>query len=105
MEEFDINNILNNPSDIEALFNGSNTDEPQVNDVATSTTSTTSTDNDGVNEENSEDKNNLENNITESPKSIEEIFGTESVGNEDNENKGKEPYSSKEGTSPNNKNF
>lgn len=105
MEEFDINNILNNPSDIEALFNGSNTDEPQVNDVATSTTSTTSTDNDGVNEENSEDKNILENNITESPKSIEEIFGTESVGNEDNENKGKEPSSSKEGTSPNNKNF
>lgn len=105
MEEFDINNILNNPSDIEALFNGSNTDEPQVNDVATSTTSTTSTDNDEVNKENSEDKNNLENNITESPKSIEEIFGTESVGNEDNENKGKEPSSSKEGTSPNNKNF
>lgn len=105
MEEFDINNILNNPSDIEALFNGSNTNEPQVNDVATSTTSTTSTDNDGVNEENSENKNNLENNITESPKSIEEIFGTESVGNEDNENKGKEPSSSKEGTSPNNKNF
>ena len=105
MEEFDINNILNNPSDIEALFNGSNTDEPQVNDVTTSATSTTSTDNDGVNEENSEDKNNLENNITESPKSIEEIFGTESVGNEDNENKGKEPSSSKEGTSPNNKNF
>ena len=105
MEDFDINNILNNPSDIEALFNGSNTDEPQVNDVATSTTSTTSTDNDGVNEENSKDKNNLENNITESPKSIEEIFGTESVGNEDNENKGKEPSSSKEGTSPNNKNF
>ena len=108
MEEFDINNILNNSSDIEALFNGSNTDEPQVNDVATSTTSTnstTSTDNDEVNEENSEDKNNLENNITESPKSIEEIFGTESVGNEDNENKGKEPSSSKEGTSPNNKNF
>ena len=102
MEEFDINNILNNPSDIEALFNGSNTNEPQVNDVATSTTST---DNDGVNEENNEDKNNLENNITESPKSIEEIFGTESVGNEDNENKGKEPSSSKEGTSPNNKNF
>lgn len=102
MEEFDINNILNNPSDIEALFNGSNTNEPPVNDV---TTSTTSTDNDGVNEENSEDKNNLENNITESPKSIEEIFGTESVGNEDNENKGKEPSSSKEGTSPNNKNF
>ena len=105
MEEFDINNILNNPSDIEALFNGSNTDEPQVNDVATSTTSTTSTDNDEVNKENSEDKNNLENNITESPKSIEDIFGTESVGNEDNENKGKEPSSSKEGTSPNNKNF
>ena len=105
MEEFDINNILNNPSDIEALFNGSNTDEPKVNDVATSTTSTTSTDNDEVNEENNEDKNNLENNITESPKSIEEIFGTESVGNEDNENKGKEPSSSKEGTSPNNKNF
>ena len=105
MEEFDINNILNNPSDIEALFNGSNTNEPQVNDVTTSATSTTSTDNDGVNEENSEDKNNLENNITESPKSIEEIFGTESVGNEDNENKGKEPSSSKEGTSPNNKNF
>ena len=105
MEEFDINNILNNPSDIEALFNGSNTDEPQVNDVATSTTSTTSTGNDEVNEENNEDKNNLENNITESPKSIEEIFGTESVGNEDNENKGKEPSSSKEGTSPNNKNF
>lgn len=105
MEDFDINNILNNPSDIEALFNGSNTDEPQVNDVATSTTSTTSTDNDEVNEENSKDKNNLENNITESPKSIEEIFGTESVGNEDNENKGKEPSSSKEGTSPNNKNF
>ena len=105
MEEFDINNILNNPSDIEALFNGSNTNEPQVNDVTTSTTSTTSTDNDEVNEENNEDKNNLENNITESPKSIEEIFGTESVGNEDNENKGKEPSSSKEGTSPNNKNF
>ena len=102
MEEFDINNILNNPSDIEALFNGSNTNEPQVNDVATSTTSTG---NDEVNEENSKDKNNLENNITESPKSIEEIFGTESVGNEDNENKGKEPSSSKEGTSPNNKNF
>ena len=105
MEEFDINNILNNPSDIEALFNGSNTNEPQVNDVATSTTSITSTGNDEVNEENSKDKNNLENNITESPKSIEEIFGTESVGNEDNENKGKEPSSSKEGTSPNNKNF
>ena len=105
MEEFDINNILNNPSDIEALFNGSNTNEPQINDVATSTTSTTSTGNDEVNEENNEDKNNLENNITESPKSIEEIFGTESVGNEDNENKGKEPSSSKEGTSPNNKNF
>ena len=102
MEEFDINNILNNPSDIEALFNGSNTDEPPVNDA---TTSTTSTDNDEVNEENNEDKNNLENNITESPKSIEELFGTESVGNEDNENKGKEPSSSKEGTSPNNKNF
>ena len=102
MEEFDINNILNNPSDIEALFNGSNTDEPRVN---ATTTSTTSTDNDEVNEENNEDKNNLENNITESPKSIEEIFGTESVGNEDNENKGKEPSSSKEGTSPNNKNF
>lgn len=102
MEEFDINNILNNPSDIEALFNSSNTDEPPVNDT---TTSTTSTDNDEVNEENNEDKNNLENNITESPKSIEEIFGTESVGNEDNENKGKEPSSSKEGTSPNNKNF
>lgn len=102
MEEFDINNILNNPSDIEALFNSSNTDEPPVNDA---TTSTTSTDNDEVNEENNEDKNNLENNITESPKSIEEIFGTESVGNEDNENKGKEPSSSKEGTSPNNKNF
>ena len=102
MEEFDINNILNNPSDIEALFNGSNTDEPPVNDT---TTSTTSTDNDEVNEENNEDKNNLENNITESPKSIEDIFGTESVGNEDNENKGKEPSSSKEGTSPNNKNF
>ena len=102
MEEFDINNILNNPSDIEALFNSSNTDEPPVNDT---TTSTTSTGNDEVNEENSEDKNNLENNITESPKSIEEIFGTESVGNEDNENKGKEPSSSKEGTSPNNKNF
>ena len=102
MEEFDINNILNNPSDIEALFNGSNTNEPPVNDV---TTSTTSTGNDEVNEENNEDKNNLENNITESPKSIEEIFGTESVGNEDNENKGKEPSSSKEGTSPNNKNF
>lgn len=102
MEEFDINNILNNPSDIEALFNGSNTDEPPVNNT---TTSTTSTDNNEVNEENNEDKNNLENNITESPKSIEEIFGTESVGNEDNENKGKEPSSSKEGTSPNNKNF
>lgn len=102
MEEFDINNILNNPSDIEALFNSSNTDEPPVNDT---TTSTTSTNNDEVNEENNEDKNNLENNITESPKSIEEIFGTESVGNEDNENKGKEPSSSKEGTSPNNKNF
>lgn len=102
MEEFDINNILNNPSDIEALFNGSNTDEPPVNDA---TTSTTSTDNDEVNEENNENKNNLENKITESPKSIEEIFGTESVGNEDNENKGKEPSSSKEGTSPNNKNF
>lgn len=102
MEEFDINNILNNPSDIEALFNGSNTDEPPVNDT---TTSTTSTNNDEVNEEDNNDKNNLENNITESPKSIEEIFGTESVGNEDNENKGKEPSSSKEGTSPNNKNF
>ena len=62
MEEFDINNILNNPSDIEALFNGSNTDEPPVNDT---TTSTTSTDNNEVNEENNEDKNNLENNITE----------------------------------------
>ena len=35
MEEFDINNILNNPSDIEALFNGSNTNETQVNDVVT----------------------------------------------------------------------
>lgn len=102
MEEFDINNILNNPSDIEALFNSSNTEEPSVNDT---TTSTTSTNNDEVGEETNEDKNNLENNITESPKSIEEIFGTESVGNEDNENKGKEPSSSKEGTSPNNKNF
>ena len=102
MEEFDINNILNNPSDIEALFNGSNTDEPPVNDT---TTSTTSTDNDEVNEENNEDKNNLENNITESPKSIEEIFGTESVGNEDNKNTGNEPSSFKEGTSPKTNNF
>lgn len=102
MEEFDINNILNNPSDIEALFNDSDTGEPPVNDT---TTSTTSSNNDEVNEENNDDKNKLENDITESPKSIEDLFGTESVGNEENKNTGKEPSSSKEGTSPNNKNF
>ena len=100
MEDLTINNILNSPSDIEALFSDETTEETSVQDK------NSSIENKGETEETIEEKNNnLENNITESPKSIEEIFGTESVGNEDNENKGKEPSSSKEGTSPNNKNF
>ena len=100
MEDLTINNILNNASDIEALFSDETTEETSVQDK------NSSIENKGETEETIEEKNNnLENNITESPKSIEEIFGTESVGNEDNENKGKEPSSSKEGTSPNNKNF
>lgn len=100
MEDLTINNILNNPSDIEALFSDETTEETSVQDK------NSSIDNKGETEETIEEKNNnLENNITESPKSIEEIFGTESVGNEDNKNTGNEPSSSKEGTSPKLNNF
>lgn len=100
MEDLTINNILNNPSDIEALFSDETTEETSVQDK------NSSIENKGETEETIEEKNNnLENNITESPKSIEEIFGTESVGNEDNKNTGNEPSSSKEGTSPKSNNF
>ena len=100
MEDLTINNILNNPSDIEALFSDETTEETSVQDK------NSSIENKGETEETVEEKNNnLENNITESPKSIEEIFGTESVGNEDNKNTGNEPSSSKEGTSPKSNNF
>lgn len=100
MEDLTINNILNNPSDIEALFNDETTEETSVQDK------NSSIENKGETEETVEEKNNnLENNITESPKSIEEIFGTESVGNEDNKNTGNEPSSFKEGTSPKTNNF
>lgn len=100
MEDLTINNILNNPSDIEALFSGETTEETSVQDK------NSSIENKGETEETIEEKNNnLENNITESPKSIEEIFGTESVGNEDNKNTGNEPSSFKEGTSPKTNNF
>ena len=100
MEDLTINNILNNPSDIEALFSDETTEETSVQDK------NSSIDNKGETEETIEEKNNnLENNITESPKSIEEIFGTESVGNEDNKNTGNEPSSFKEGTSPKSNNF
>ena len=100
MEDLTINNILNNPSDIEALFSDETTEETSVQDK------NSSIENKGETEETVEEKNNnLENNITESPKSIEEIFGTESVGNEDNKNTGNEPSSSKEGTSPKLNNF
>ena len=100
MEDLTINNILNNPSDIEALFSDETTEETSVQDK------NSSIENKGETEEPIEEKNNnLENNITESPKSIEEIFGTESVGNEDNKNTGNEPSSFKEGTSPKTNNF
>lgn len=100
MEDLTINNILNNPSDIEALFSDETTEETSVQDK------NSSIENKGETEETVEEKNNnLENNITESPKSIEEIFGTESVGNEDNKNTGNEPSSFKEGTSPKTNNF
>lgn len=100
MEDLTINNILNNPSDIEALFGDETTEETSVQDK------NSSIENKGETEETIEEKNNnLENNITESPKSIEEIFGTESVGNEDNKNTGNEPSSFKEGTSPKTNNF
>lgn len=100
MEDLTINNILNNPSDIEALFSGETTEETSVQDK------NSSIENKGETGETIEEKNNnLENNITESPKSIEEIFGTESVGNEDNKNTGNEPSSFKEGTSPKTNNF
>ena len=100
MEDLTINNILNSPSDIEALFSDETTEETSVQDK------NSSIENKGETEETIEEKNNnLENNITESPKSIEEIFGTESVGNEDNKNTGNEPSSFKEGTSPKTNNF
>ena len=100
MEELTINNILNSPSDIEALFSDETTEETSAQDK------NSSIENKGETEETIEEKNNnLENNITESPKSIEEIFGTESVGNEDNKNTGNEPSSFKEGTSPKTNNF
>ena len=100
MEDLTINNILNNASDIEALFSDETTEETSVQDK------NSSIENKGETEETIEEKNNnLENNITESPKSIEEIFGTESVGNEDNKNTGNEPSSFKEGTSPKTNNF
>ena len=100
MEDLTINNILNNASDIEALFSDETTEETSVQDK------NSSIENKGETEETVEEKNNnLENNITESPKSIEEIFGTESVGNEDNKNTGNEPSSFKEGTSPKTNNF
>ena len=100
MEDLTINNILNSPSDIEALFSDETTEETSVQDK------NSSIENKGETEETVEEKNNnLENNITESFKSIEEIFGTESVGNEDNKNTGNEPSSFKEGTSPKTNNF
>ena len=100
MEDLTINNILNNSSDIEALFSDETTEETSVQDK------NSSIENKGETEETVEEKNNnLENNITESTKSIEEIFGTESVGNEDNKNTGNEPSSFKEGTSPKTNNF
>lgn len=100
MEDLTINNILNNPSDIEALFSDETTEETSVQDK------NSSIENKGETEETVEEKNNnLENNITESPKSIDDIFGTESVGNEENKNTGNEPSSSKEGTSPKSNNF
>ena len=100
MEDLTINNILNNASDIEALFSDETTEETSVQDK------NSSIENKGETEETIEEKNNnLENNITESPKSIEEIFGTESVGNEDNKNTGNEPSSFKEGTSTKTNNF
>lgn len=103
MEDLTINNILNNPSDIEALFNDETTEETSVQDKNSSIENKGKTE---ETEETIEEKNNnLENNITESPKSIEEIFGTESVGNEDNKNTGNEPSSFKEGTSPKTNNF
>ena len=100
MEDLTINNILNNSSDIEALFSDETTEETSVQNK------NSSIENKGETEETVEEKNNnLENNITESFKSIEEIFGTESVGNEDNKNTGNEPSSFKEGTSPKTNNF
>lgn len=103
MEDLTINNILNNPSDIEALFSDETTEETSVQDKNSSIENKGKTE---ETEETIEEKNNnLENNITESPKSIEEIFGTESVGNEDNKNTGNEPSSFKEGTSPKTNNF
>ena len=103
MEDLTINNILNSPSDIEALFSDETTEETSVQDKNSSIENKEKT---GETEETIEEKNNnLENNITESPKSIEEIFGTESVGNEDNKNTGNEPSSFKEGTSPKTNNF
>ena len=103
MDDLTINNILNNPSDIEALFSDETTEETSVQDKNSSIENKGKT---GETEETIEEKNNnLENNITESPKSIEEIFGTESVGNEDNKNTGNEPSSFKEGTSPKTNNF
>lgn len=103
MEDLTINNILNNPSDIEALFSDETTEETSVQNKNSSIENKGKTE---ETEETIEEKNNnLENNITESPKSIEEIFGTESVGNEDNKNTGNEPSSFKEGTSPKTNNF
>ena len=65
MEDLTINNILNNPSDIEALFSDETTEETSVQDK------NSSIENKGETEETVEEKNNnLENNITESPKSI-----------------------------------
>ena len=103
MEDLTINNILNNPSDIEALFSDETTEETSVQDKNSSIENKGKTEETGETIE--EKNNNLENNITESPKSIEEIFGTESVGNEDNKNTGNEPSSFKEGTSPKTNNF
>ena len=103
MEDLTINNILNNSSDIEALFSDETTEETSVQDKNSSIENKGETGETGETIE--EKNNNLENNITESPKSIEEIFGTESVGNEDNKNTGNEPSSFKEGTSPKTNNF
>ena len=103
MEDLTINNILNNPSDIEALFSDETTEETSVQNKNSSIENKGKTEETGETIE--EKNNNLENNITESPKSIEEIFGTESVGNEDNKNTGNEPSSFKEGTSPKTNNF